>query len=161
MRPISNDRNSACRLRAELRPTSAGGRCARLCYTSRTSTPSSSSAAFRILAAGSKLREIDKSSSASGQAIDLDLLIAMRRILFYDDLVRESRCDGPTRGRKRRCGEAFAEEEKHRKEELEARKSKAIDMAVETLDALVAERGDSGKFWASVLKEAFMRRKPI
>jgi hypothetical protein len=33
-------------------------------------------------------------------------------------------------------------------------------MAVETFDALVAERGDSGKIWASVLKEAIKRRKP-
>jgi hypothetical protein len=31
---------------------------------------------------------------------------------------------------------------------------------VETFDALVSERGDSGKIWASMLKEAIKRRKP-
>ena len=33
-------------------------------------------------------------------------------------------------------------------------------MAVETFDALASERGDSGKIWASVLKNAIKRRKP-
>ena len=33
-------------------------------------------------------------------------------------------------------------------------------MAVETFDALVSERGDSGKIWASTLKQAIKRRKP-
>lgn len=31
---------------------------------------------------------------------------------------------------------------------------------METFDALVSERGDGGKIWASVLKEAIKRRKP-
>jgi hypothetical protein len=31
---------------------------------------------------------------------------------------------------------------------------------VETFDALVSERGDSGKIWASALKQAIKRRKP-
>jgi hypothetical protein len=44
--------------------------------------------------------------------------------------------------------------------ELEARRSKAIELAVATFDALVDERGDSGKIWASMLKEAIKRRKP-
>jgi len=43
---------------------------------------------------------------------------------------------------------------------LEARKSQAIEIAVETFDALVSERGDSGKIWASALKQAIKRRKP-
>ena len=33
-------------------------------------------------------------------------------------------------------------------------------MAVQTFDALASERGDSGKIWASVLKNAIKRRKP-
>jgi hypothetical protein len=47
-----------------------------------------------------------------------------------------------------------------RREEMDMRRSQAIEMAVETFDALVSERGDSGKIWASVLKEAIKRRKP-
>ncbi|MCC4119194.1 NYN domain protein, partial [Aromatoleum toluclasticum] len=53
------------------------------------------------------------------------------------------------------------EEEKNRKDEVEERKLKAINIAVETFDALVAERGDSGvRIWASMLKDAIKRRKP-
>ena len=33
-------------------------------------------------------------------------------------------------------------------------------MAVETCDALIAERGDTGKIWASMLKDAIKRRQP-
>jgi hypothetical protein len=91
-----------------------------------------------------------------------DLLIAnCDEFIFYDDLVRESQ-----RTAKRDTEEVQPEarrspdEEKHRKEELEARKSRAIEIAVETFDALVSERGDSGKIWASALKQAIKRRKP-
>ena len=91
-----------------------------------------------------------------------DLLIAnCDEFIFYDDLVRESQ-----RAAKRDTEEVQPEarrspdEEKHRKEELEARKSRAIEIAVETFDALVSERGDSGKIWASALKQAIKRRKP-
>jgi hypothetical protein len=52
------------------------------------------------------------------------------------------------------------EEDAQRKAELEARRSKAIELAVATFDALVDERGDSSKIWASMLKEAIKRRKP-
>src|SRR5690606_24442922 len=50
--------------------------------------------------------------------------------------------------------------ERRRKEELERRKTQAVEMVVETFDALVAERGDSGKIWASALKDALKRRRP-
>ncbi|MEI7431627.1 MAG: OST-HTH/LOTUS domain-containing protein, partial [Betaproteobacteria bacterium] len=45
-------------------------------------------------------------------------------------------------------------------EELEARKSEAVEFAVATFEALIFERGDSSKIWASMLKEAIKRRKP-
>jgi hypothetical protein len=35
-----------------------------------------------------------------------------------------------------------------------------VEIAVQTFDALASERGDSGKIWASVLKNAIKRRKP-
>ncbi|MGV3683559.1 MAG: OST-HTH/LOTUS domain-containing protein, partial [Acidovorax sp.] len=52
------------------------------------------------------------------------------------------------------------DDDKSRKDELEKRRNKGIALAVETFDALVSERGDSGKIWASVLKEAIKRRRP-
>jgi hypothetical protein len=43
---------------------------------------------------------------------------------------------------------------------MEKRRNQAVEIAVNTFEALVLERGDSGKIWASVLKEAIKRRKP-
>ncbi|MCK9984060.1 MAG: hypothetical protein AzoDbin1_00532 [Azoarcus sp.] len=112
----------------------------------------------------SKLRENAKQVIGVGvKQSTSDLLIAnCDEFIFYDDLVRESQ-----RAAKRETREAqpspkrSPEEEKHRKDEVEARKRKAINIAVETFDALVAERGDSGvRIWASMLKEAIKRRKP-
>ncbi|MCC4117150.1 NYN domain-containing protein [Aromatoleum toluclasticum] len=112
----------------------------------------------------SKLRENAKQVIGVGvKQSTSDLLIAnCDEFIFYDDLVRESQ-----RAAKRETREAqpstkrTPEEEKNRKDEVEARKLKAINIAVETFDALVAERGDSGvRIWASMLKEAIKRRKP-
>ena len=92
-----------------------------------------------------------------------DLLIAnCDEFIFYDDLVREIQRSAARRDPK--AGQLAArrtpEEDKQRKDELESRKSQAVELAVATFDALVAERGDSGKIWASMLKEAIKRRKP-
>jgi uncharacterized protein (TIGR00288 family) len=92
-----------------------------------------------------------------------DLLIAnCDEFIFYDDLVRESQHSAARRDPKAAPSAAkrTPEEDQRRKDELEARKCEAIDLAVATFDALVAERGDSGKIWASMLKEAIKRRKP-
>jgi len=43
---------------------------------------------------------------------------------------------------------------------MEARKLQALEMVVETVDALVSERGDTGKIWASLLKDTLKRRRP-
>ena len=119
----------------------------------------------------SKLRENAKQVIGVGvKQSTSDLLIAnCDEFIFYDDLVRESQRmsarrqprevqppvrRSPDEERQRR------DEEGQRKDELETRRSQAIEMAVETFDALSSERGDSGKIWASVLKEAIKRRKP-
>ena len=112
----------------------------------------------------SKLRENAKQVIGVGvKQSTSDLLIAnCDEFIFYDDLVRDSQRaaakrearDNPPASRKQ------PEEDKARREELESRRSKAIDIAVETFDALLAERGESGKIWSSMLKEAMKRRKP-
>jgi uncharacterized LabA/DUF88 family protein len=112
----------------------------------------------------SKLRENAKQVIGVGvKKSTSDLLIAnCDEFIFYDDLVREIECAAA----KRDTTEAppvvkrAPAEEKRPGEELEARKSQAVNMAVETFDALVSERGDSGKIWASTLKQAIKRRKP-
>ena len=112
----------------------------------------------------SKLRENAKYVIGVGvKQSTSDLLIAnCDEFIFYDDLVREIQRSAARRDPK--AGQLAArrtpEEDKQRKDELEARKSEAVELAVATFDALVAERGDSGKIWASMLKEAIKRRKP-
>jgi uncharacterized LabA/DUF88 family protein len=112
----------------------------------------------------SKLRENAKQVIGVGvKQSTSDLLIAnCDEFIFYDDLARESQ--RAVSKRETRGAEATSkrspDEEKRRKEERDARRTEAIEMAVQTFDALVTERGDSGKVWASALKDAIKRRKP-
>jgi uncharacterized LabA/DUF88 family protein len=112
----------------------------------------------------SKLRENAKQVIGVGvKQSTSDLLIAnCDEFIFYDDLVRESRRSAAKHDARdaQPAAKRSPDEENRRKDELEVRKSQAIEMAVETFDALVSERGDSGKIWASVLKQAIKRRKP-
>jgi len=113
----------------------------------------------------SKLRENAKQVIGVGvKQSTSDLLIAnCDEFIFYDDLARESQRAAARRDR-RGAAQAPAkrspEEEARRGAEAEARRSQAIDIAIETLDALLSERGDGGKIWASMLKEAIKRRRP-
>jgi len=112
----------------------------------------------------SKLRENAKYVIGVGvKQSTSDLLIAnCDEFIFYDDLVRESQRSAARRDPKSQppAVKRSPEEDKRRKEELEARRSEAVELAVATFEALVAERGDSSKIWASMLKEAIKRRKP-
>ncbi|WP_426109718.1 NYN domain-containing protein [Massilia sp. PWRC2] len=119
----------------------------------------------------SKLRENNKQVIGVGvKQSTSDLLVAnCDEFIFYDDLVREvkraaakrderkSQPQASTSGSNRRAPD---DKNDKRKEELEARKAQAIDMVVEMFDALVSERGDSGKIWASLLKDTLKRRRP-
>ena len=104
----------------------------------------------------SKLRENAKYVIGVGvRQSTSDLLIAnCDDFIFYDDLVRESQRKAARRDPK------AASVPKRNPEELSALRAEALELAVETFDALVAERGDTSKIWASMLKEAIKRRKP-
>jgi uncharacterized LabA/DUF88 family protein len=105
----------------------------------------------------SKLRENAKYVIGVGvRQSTSDLLIAnCDEFIFYDDLVRESQ-----RAVTRRDPKAVQSMPRLSREELEERKSQAVELAVSTFEALAVERGESGKIWASMLKEAMKRRKP-
>ncbi|MBN3760459.1 NYN domain-containing protein [Burkholderia sp. Ac-20365] len=116
----------------------------------------------------SKLRENAKQVIGVGvQRSTSDLLTAnCDEFIFYDDLVRENQRAAAKRDNAKAAQQAAqqasrrAPDGEKRKEDLETRKTKAVDLAVQTFDALASERGDSGKIWASVLKNAIKRRKP-
>ncbi|MFL9963171.1 NYN domain-containing protein [Paraburkholderia sediminicola] len=117
----------------------------------------------------SKLRENAKQVIGVGvQQSTSDLLIAnCDEFFFYDDLVRESQrtvakreSSRPQQTAQQAAKRAPDEDKTRHKEDLEKRRTKAVEIAVQTFDALASERGDSGKIWASVLKNAIKRRKP-
>ena len=111
----------------------------------------------------SKLRENAKQVIGVGvKQSTSDLLVAnCDEFIFYDDLVREVKRAAAKRDeRKQPAPKRSPDEGNRRKEELEERKAKAIELVVEMFDALVSERGDSGKIWASLLKDTLKRRRP-
>jgi uncharacterized LabA/DUF88 family protein len=114
----------------------------------------------------SKLRENAKKVIGVGvKQSTSDLLVAnCDEFIFIDDLVRESRRAAASRETRQTPAAArrpaAVEDELKPRESLEVRKNRAIDLASETFEALMAERGDNGKIWASALKQAIKRRKP-
>src|SRR5512145_515274 len=90
----------------------------------------------------SKLRENAKYVIGVGvKQSTSDLLIAnCDEFIFYDDLVRESQ-----RSSARRDPKAAQTMPRLSPEEMEGRKSQAVELAVSTFEALAVERGESGK----------------
>ncbi|HNY64258.1 MAG TPA: NYN domain-containing protein [Deltaproteobacteria bacterium] len=111
----------------------------------------------------SKLRENDKIVIGVGvKNSSSDLLVAnCDEFIFYDDLVRESESKKPKGRRplpKPKAGEQAKAEPKETSEE--DKKQKAIDFVVETVEALIKERGEEDKIWGSMVKQALRRRMP-
>lgn len=111
----------------------------------------------------SKLRENAKRVIGVGVKQSCsDLLIAnCDEFIYYDDLVREREGQrGSQRRESRENVRRTPEEESKRREKMEERKAKAIELAVATFADLSADRGDTERIWASVLKEVIKRRNP-
>jgi uncharacterized protein (TIGR00288 family) len=108
----------------------------------------------------SKLRENAKRVIGVGVKQSCsDLLIAnCDEFIYYDDLVRER--NGGRRESREAAPRRTPEEEQNRGEKLEARKAKAVELAAATFADLIADRGDTERIWASVLKEVIKRRNP-
>ncbi|MSQ59368.1 MAG: NYN domain-containing protein [Betaproteobacteria bacterium] len=114
----------------------------------------------------SKLRENNKEVIGVGvKQSTSDLLIAnCDEFIFYDDLVREDKT--AKRGRRRTspassgAAKAAAPNPKQAPAEGEDKTQQALDLVVDTFDALVAERGEGDKIWGSMIKQALKRRKP-
>jgi uncharacterized protein (TIGR00288 family) len=109
----------------------------------------------------SKLRENNKQVIGVGvRHSTSDLLTAnCDEFIFYDDLVER---DGQrTRARSEHPTEKKAKGTRAKKKPaLDASKQEAMDLLVETYDALVEERGEQEKIWGSMIKQTLKRRKP-
>lgn len=109
----------------------------------------------------SKLRENAKKVIGVGVKQSCsDLLVTnCDEFIYYDDLVREREAAGRS-GQRREREKRSPEEEARRREKLEERKSKAVDLVAATFADLMADRGEAERTWASVLKEVVKRRNP-
>ncbi|NTV72456.1 MAG: NYN domain-containing protein [Azonexaceae bacterium] len=109
----------------------------------------------------SKLRENAKKVIGVGVKQSCsDLLVTnCDEFIYYDDLVRDREGRGNAR-RDREAPKRSPEEEANRKLKQEERKAKAIDIVAATFVDLMADRGESERIWASVLKEVVKRRNP-
>ena len=118
----------------------------------------------------SKLRENNKVVIGVGvKNSTSDLLIAnCDEFIFYDDLVREKKRPAARRPAARapasetpKAGKAAVADDKPApKKTDEERRQRALDMVIETVEALVAERGEDEKIWGSMVKQALKRRNP-
>lgn len=106
----------------------------------------------------SKLRENAKTVIGVGvKQSTSDLLVSnCDEFIFYDDLVRKDESNRRTRRKPQAKKASKVDESKVNKDDpLQT----AIDLVIETADALADERGDDA-LWGSMIKQALKRRRP-
>ncbi len=111
----------------------------------------------------SKLRENNKVVIGVGvKNSTSDLLIAnCDEFIFYDDLVREKPARKRAPAKKTAAKpEASATAADAPKPSDDGKKQEALDLILETIEALGTERGEDEKIWGSMVKQALKRRKP-
>ena len=110
----------------------------------------------------SKLRENNKLVIGVGvKNSTSDLLIAnCDEFIFYDDLVREQEAQKKRAVRKVPDKAANGAAKKAASRSENDKQQEAFDLVVETVEALLAERGEEEKMWASMVKQTMKRRKP-
>src|SRR5215468_5756360 len=110
----------------------------------------------------SKLRENNKCVIGVGvKKSTSDLLIAnCDDFLFYDDLVREQEQKKQRAAKHAPATTSGGAPKKTSKKTEPDKRQEAIDMIIETLEALSAERGAEDKIWGSMVKQALKRRQP-
>jgi hypothetical protein len=106
----------------------------------------------------SKLRENNKTVIGVGvKKSSSDLLIAnCDEFIYYDDLVREK----PKKPSRRKPAPSAPDAGQSPATEGGDKKQEALDLVMETVEALVSERGAGEKIWGSMVKQALKRRKP-
>jgi uncharacterized protein (TIGR00288 family) len=109
----------------------------------------------------SKLRENDKTVIGVGvKKSTSDLLVgACDEFIYYDDLVREQKQRAPARRRPepKKAGAAPAPSAPRSDDD---KTQEALDLVLETVEALVDERGEDETIWGSMVKQTLKRRKP-
>lgn len=99
----------------------------------------------------SKLRENNKTVIGIGVKDSTSNLLSANcdEFIFYDDLVREQR-----KTQRKHV------EKKTSTVKTQSKRQEALDFIVETLEALIEERGEEEKMWGSMVKQTMKRRRP-
>lgn len=121
----------------------------------------------------SKLRENNKYVIGIGvKSSTSDMLAAnCDEFIFYDDLVRDAK---PKRkpvekkvaakvagnGNEKARPAPLKPEDKQDDRQENDKRQEALDFIIETIEALIAERGEEEKLWGSMVKQTMKRRKP-
>ena len=114
----------------------------------------------------SKLRENNKTVIGVGvKNSSSDLLIAnCDEFIYYDDLVREQTSRQQRAPRRSPRGQskaaAAAAPSPTDTKEQEERTNEAIDLVMQTIEAIAQERGSDDKIWGSMVKQTLRRRQP-
>src|SRR5262252_4052887 len=110
----------------------------------------------------SKLRENNKVVIGVGvKKSTADLLTAnCDEFLFYDDLVREQEQKKKRAAQHATGTTPGGAPPKTAKKREPDKRQEAVDLIIETLEALIAERGAEDKIWGSMVKQTLKRRRP-
>ena len=110
----------------------------------------------------SKLRENDKNVIGVGvKNSSSDLLIAnCDEFIYYDDLARKKRKKAKKAARKPPAKGPRVQVAESTKEDAETLVQEALDLVMETLEALAEDRGSEDKIWGSMVKQTLKRRRP-
>jgi uncharacterized LabA/DUF88 family protein len=110
----------------------------------------------------SKLRENNKVVIGCGvKNSSSDLLVAnCDEFIYYDDLVREEEAKKKKSKKTSFKPSSDLTPKNGTHNTGEEKKQKAVDLIIETVEALIAERGEADKMWGSMVKQALKRRKP-
>ncbi len=110
----------------------------------------------------SKLRENNKNVIGVGvKNSSSDLLIAnCDEFIYYDDLARKKKKVKKPARKQPAKGPKTPVADSTTKEDAEALKQEALDLVMETLEALAEERGSEDKIWGSMVKQTLKRRRP-
>lgn len=109
----------------------------------------------------SKLRENAKTVIGVGvKNSTSDLLIAnCDEFIYYDDLAASEEPDAPSK-KKSKSRKTSTKKKSKIKSAKNDPKREAIDLVVDTTEALYSERGDRSKLWGSMIKQTLKRRMP-
>jgi uncharacterized protein (TIGR00288 family) len=110
----------------------------------------------------SKLRENNKIVIGVGvKNSSSDLLISnCDEFIYYDNLVREKQPRKKVPRKAPRSGNRAATPVAKEEKEAEERTQAALNLVLETLEALAEERGSGEKIWGSMVKQTLKRRRP-